>query len=79
MIQPLETLFLFLLVITSVAALEAADLLSAVILFGAFSFFAATFYAIAGALDVMTSRNKNSVSRGCLSTASSGAPRKSTA
>ncbi|MFH2202367.1 MAG: hydrogenase subunit MbhD domain-containing protein [Elusimicrobiota bacterium] len=52
MIQPLETLFLVLLIITAITALEADDLLSAVILFGAFSFFSATFYAITGALDV---------------------------
>lgn len=52
MIQPLDTLFLVLLIICAIAALEVADLLSAVIIFGAFSFFAATFYAIVGALDV---------------------------
>ena len=52
MIQPLDTLFLTLLIICAVAALEAKDLLAAVILFGAFSFFSATFYAIVGALDV---------------------------
>ena len=52
MIQPLDTLFLLLLIVTAVAALEADDLLSAVIIFGAFSFFSATFYAITGALDV---------------------------
>lgn len=52
MIQPLDTLFLVLLIITAVSALEADDLLSAVIIFGAFSFFSATFYAIVGALDV---------------------------
>ncbi|MFH1723586.1 MAG: hydrogenase subunit MbhD domain-containing protein [Elusimicrobiota bacterium] len=52
MIQPLDTLFLALLIVVAVAALEAPDLLAAVILFGAFSFFSATFYAIVGALDV---------------------------
>ncbi|MEE8424940.1 MAG: hydrogenase subunit MbhD domain-containing protein [Elusimicrobiota bacterium] len=52
MIQPLDTIFLVLLIICAIAALEASDLLAAVILFGAFSFFAAMLYAIMGALDV---------------------------
>ena len=52
MIQPIETLFLVLLIITAIAALEAPDLLAAVLIFGAFSFFAATLYAMTGALDV---------------------------
>jgi energy-converting hydrogenase B subunit D len=51
-IQPLETIFLVLLVISAIAALQLKNLLSGVIAFGAFSFFAAMFYAIAGALDV---------------------------
>ncbi|OIO08736.1 MAG: hypothetical protein AUJ52_07680 [Elusimicrobia bacterium CG1_02_63_36] len=52
MMQPLDTMFLALLIVIAVAALEAGDLLAAVILFGAFSFFSATFYALVGALDV---------------------------
>lgn len=52
MIQPIESLFLLLLIVTALAALNAPDLLAAVIVFGAFSFFAALFYAIVGALDV---------------------------
>lgn len=49
---PLDLILLVFLIITAIAALEAADLLIAVILFGAFSFFSATFYALVGALDV---------------------------
>lgn len=52
MIFPLETMYLAFLIITAVGALHAKDLLSSVIIFGAFSFFAATYYAIVGALDV---------------------------
>lgn len=52
MMQPLDTLFFVLLIVVAIAALEASDLLMAVILFGAFSFFSATFYALVGALDV---------------------------
>lgn len=48
----LEALMLVLMLAAAVAALEANDLLSSVILFGAFSFFAAIFYACLGALDV---------------------------
>jgi uncharacterized MnhB-related membrane protein len=48
----LELLFLGLLVATAFAALEAPDLLGALILFGAFSFFSAVFFAILGAVDV---------------------------
>jgi uncharacterized MnhB-related membrane protein len=50
--EPLDLIFLVFLIVTAIAALEAADLLMAVILFGAFSFFSATFYALVGALDV---------------------------
>ena len=50
--SPLDLIFLVFLIITAIAALEASDLLMAVILFGAFSFFSATFYALVGALDV---------------------------
>ena len=52
MIEPLATLFLVLVVVCAIAALSVRDLLAAVIVFGAFSFFSAIFFAILGALDV---------------------------
>ncbi len=52
MTEHLSLIFLVFLIFTAIAALEATDLLMAVILFGAFSFFSATFYALIGALDV---------------------------
>ena len=52
MIEPLATLFLVLVVVCAIAALSVRDLLAAVIIFGAFSFFSALFFAILGALDV---------------------------
>ena len=52
MIEPLATLFLVLVVVCAIAALSVRDLLAAVIIFGAFSFFSAIFFAILGALDV---------------------------
>lgn len=48
----LGTLFLVLVLITAVAALRTADLLASVVVFGAFSFFSAMFFASLGALDV---------------------------
>lgn len=48
----LDTFFLVLMVVSAVAALTARDLLAAVIVLGAFSFFSATFFATLGALDV---------------------------
>jgi energy-converting hydrogenase B subunit D len=44
--------FLVLMVLAAVAALRVKDLLSAVTLFGAFSFFSAAFFAVQDALDV---------------------------
>lgn len=49
---PLSTEFLILVVVTAAFALAIRDLLAAVILFGAFSFFSALFFASIGALDV---------------------------
>lgn len=48
----LDTFLLVLMVVSAVAALHARDLLAAVIVLGAFSFFSATFFASLGALDV---------------------------
>ena len=45
-------LFLLLMVVCAVAALRVKDLLAAVIIFGAFSFFAAAFFVVQDALDV---------------------------
>lgn len=45
-------LFLLLMVVCAVAALRVKDLLAAVIIFGAFSFFSAAFFAVQDALDV---------------------------
>ena len=52
MIPPLVTLFLFLMLVCAVVALNVTDLLAAVVIFGAFSFFSAVFFTLLGALDV---------------------------
>ena len=52
MIAPLVTLFLVLIVVCAIAALTTKDLLAAVVIFGAFSFFSAIFFTLLGALDV---------------------------
>ena len=52
MIDILAPLFLLLMVVCAVAALNVKDLLSAVTVFGAFSFFSATFFVVQDALDV---------------------------
>lgn len=52
MIPPLDTLFLVLMVVCAVFALRTTDLLAAVVIFGAFSFFSAIFFTLLGALDV---------------------------
>jgi len=44
--------FLVLMVVSAVAALRVKDLLSAVTIFGAFSFFSAAFFVVQDALDV---------------------------
>ena len=48
----LSTYFLLLIVICAIAAVSIRDLLGAVIIFGAFSFFSAMYFAALGALDV---------------------------
>ncbi|MGQ4808856.1 hypothetical protein NKDENANG_02249 [Candidatus Entotheonellaceae bacterium PAL068K] len=50
--QLLSAFFLLLMVVCAVAAMLVHDLLAAVIIFGAFSFFSATYFAVLGALDV---------------------------
>lgn len=52
MIPPLVTLFLLLMLVCAVVALNVSDLLAAVVIFGAFSFFSAVFFTLLGALDV---------------------------
>ena len=52
MIDVLALFFLVWIVTCAVAALSVKDLLAAVVLFGAFSFFSAIFFAVMGALDV---------------------------
>jgi uncharacterized MnhB-related membrane protein len=51
-IDILGPLFLLLMVVCAVAALSVKDLLSAVTVFGAFSFFSAAFFVVQDALDV---------------------------
>ncbi len=48
----ISLLFLFLIVVSAIGALAVKDLMAAVIVFGAFSFFSAVFYASLGAVDV---------------------------
>jgi energy-converting hydrogenase B subunit D len=48
----LATLFLVMMLICAVAVLAVQDLLAAVVLFGAFSFFSAILFSVFGALDV---------------------------
>lgn len=52
MIPALDTFFLLLVVVSGIVALSLRDLLAAVIVFSAFSFFSAMFFASLGALDV---------------------------
>lgn len=52
MITPLVSLFLVLMVLCAATALSVPDLLAAVVIFAAFSFFSAVFFALLGALDV---------------------------
>lgn len=52
MIPSLVTLFLVLMIVCAFVALRVADLLAAVVIFGAFSFFSAIFFTLLGALDV---------------------------
>ena len=52
MITALVSLSLLLMVVCSATALAVPDLLAAVVIFGAFSFFSAVFFTLLGALDV---------------------------
>lgn len=52
MIAPLVTLFLAMMILCAIAALQVPDLLGAVVIFGGFSFFSAIFFTLLGALDV---------------------------
>ncbi len=52
MIAPLVTLFLAMMVLCAIAALQVSDLLGAVVIFGGFSFFSAILFTLLGALDV---------------------------
>jgi energy-converting hydrogenase B subunit D len=52
LMQPLAVAFLVLMIGCAVAALLVKDLLAAVVIFGAFSLFSATYFAILGAPDV---------------------------
>jgi energy-converting hydrogenase B subunit D len=52
MTEFVSLLFLLLIVVSAVGALAVRDLMAAVIIFGAFSFFSAIFYASVGAVDV---------------------------
>ena len=52
MLDPLAVVFLILMIICAISVLSARDLLTAVMVFGTFSFFSATYFAILGAVDV---------------------------
>lgn len=52
MTEFLSVLFLVLTIVAAVGALAVPDLMAAVIIFGAFSFFCAIYFAVLGALDV---------------------------
>ncbi len=52
MTATLSSAFLLFMVACAIMALSVRDLLAAVVIFGVFSFFSATFFAILGALDV---------------------------
>lgn len=52
MIGFVSVVLLILILICAVAALTVRDLMGAVIIFGAFSFFSALFFAVFGAVDV---------------------------
>jgi uncharacterized MnhB-related membrane protein len=52
MTELLSIVVLVLMVVSAVGALAVRDLMAAVIIFGAFSFFSALFYAVLGGVDV---------------------------
>jgi len=51
-IDPLATFLLLMMLACAVAVMAVEDLLGAVVLFGAFSFFSAILFSVLGALDV---------------------------
>ncbi len=51
-LDPLAVVFLTLMIIWAISVLSVHDLLTSVIVFGTFSFFSATYFAILGAVDV---------------------------
>ena len=51
-LDPLAVVFLTLMIICAISVLSVRDLLTSVIVFGTFSFFSATYFAILGAVDV---------------------------
>ncbi len=51
-LDPLAVVFLTLLIICAISVLAVRDLLTSVTIFGTFSFFSATYFAILGAVDV---------------------------
>tara|TARA_Y100001949_G_scaffold168106_2_gene166440 strand:- start:19 stop:291 length:273 start_codon:yes stop_codon:yes gene_type:complete len=51
-LEPLAVVFLTLMIACAVAVLSVRDLLAAVVVFGTFSFFSATYFAVLGAVDV---------------------------
>lgn len=51
-LDPLAVVFLTLMIICAISVLSVHDLLTSVIIFGTFSFFSATYFAILGAVDV---------------------------
>ena len=52
MIEFLSILLLLLVIVAAIGALAAPNLMAAVIIFGAFSFFCAIYFAVLGAVDV---------------------------
>ncbi len=51
-LDPLAVVFLTLMIICAISVLSVRDLLTSVTIFGTFSFFSATYFAILGAVDV---------------------------
>jgi len=51
-LDPLAVVFLTLMIICAISVLAVRDLLTSVTIFGTFSFFSATYFAILGAVDV---------------------------
>lgn len=51
-LDPLAVVFLTLMIICAILVLSVRDLLTSVTIFGTFSFFSATYFAILGAVDV---------------------------